>query len=347
MYIKLMNDENINIYIKFWLVLITSLVGLMIIVGGLTRLTDSGLSITRWELISGILPPFTYDQWNNAFSLYKEIPEYKLLNFSMTLNEFKTIYWWEYAHRLLGRLIGILYLLPLIFFTIKKSFSKKLLFSFYFIFFLILLQGFMGWYMVKSGLTERTDVSHYRLSAHLTLAFIIFIMLFWNLFKLQKKENLDEYKKLPFYLPVFFLIIILAQISFGAFVSGLDAGKIYTTWPLMNNSYFPDDSLYIDIFSTEIFSNPSIVQFIHRNMAYAIFFVFIIILFTVFKNSNFNYMRKNCLIIFLILILQIFLGILTVVSGAQIFLASLHQIGSIFLIIASLRLVFINTKETN
>ena len=167
-----------NKYISYWLLLITFLVGLMIVVGGLTRLTDSGLSITTWSLFSGILPPLSINEWENLFNLYKQIPEYKLLNSSMTIDEFKFIFWWEYIHRLLGRLIGILYIIPLIYFTIKKRIHGKNLFFLYFIFFLIFLQGVIGWYMVKSGLTERTDVSHYRLSLHLTLAFIIFILLY-------------------------------------------------------------------------------------------------------------------------------------------------------------------------
>ena len=175
-----MTEENKIIYLSYWLLLITFLVSLMIVIGGLTRLTDSGLSITRWDLISGILPPLSLDDWNNSFSLYKKIPEFRLLNSSMTLDEFKVIFWWEYIHRLLGRIIGLFYLFPLIFFTfVGKNILNKLL-SFYLIFFLICFQGFIGWYMVQSGLTERTDVSHYRLSLHLIIAFIILVALVWN-----------------------------------------------------------------------------------------------------------------------------------------------------------------------
>ena len=167
MYINSMAKKNINIYISYWLLLITFLVALMIFVGGLTRLTDSGLSITRWDLISGILPPLSLDDWERSFSLYKQIPEYKLLNSSMTLEQFKTIYWWEYSHRLMGRIVGLFYLIPLFFFAINKSIKKDTLTSLYLILILIIFQGFVGWYMVKSGLTERTDVSHYRLALHL------------------------------------------------------------------------------------------------------------------------------------------------------------------------------------
>ena len=153
MYSNFMNEENKDIYISYWLLLITFLVALMIIVGGLTRLTESGLSITKWDLITGIIPPLNLTDWLLYFDQYKKIPEFKLLNSSMTLQEFKVIFWWEYIHRLLGRIIGFFYILPLIYFTLKKALNKKKLFQLYLIFFLICFHGFIGWYMVKSGLT--------------------------------------------------------------------------------------------------------------------------------------------------------------------------------------------------
>ena len=339
-----MNEENKNIYISYWLLLITFLTALMIIVGGLTRLTDSGLSITRWDIISGILPPLSLIDWEKSFTLYKEIPEYELLNSSMTLEQFKKIYWWEYIHRLLGRFIGLLYFLPLLYFTFKKIIKKKTLLSLYIILILILVQGYVGWYMVKSGLTERTDVSHYRLALHLTLAFIILILLFWNYLKYKNNQIFDTNKKLPTYLPAFFMFCVLFQISIGAFVSGLDAGQVYRSWPLMNQSYFPDDSNYGDIFSMKIFETPSIVQFLHRNIAYFIIILFGYILRIIYKNKDFIHLRNTAKLILIFLLLQTFLGILTVLSGAQIFLASMHQIGSILLSTTSLILVFKNSR---
>ena len=344
MYINFMSKKNINTYISYWLLLITLLVAFMIFVGGLTRLTDSGLSITRWDLISGILPPLSLNEWGKSFELYKKIPEYKLLNSSMTLEQFKTIYWWEYAHRLLGRFVGLFYLIPLLYFTFKKMIKKNSLISLYMILILIFLQGFIGWYMVKSGLIERTDVSHYRLSLHLTLAFVIFILLFWNYLKYKNKKTFIQKKKLPSYLTIFFIFCILFQISIGAFVSGLDAGQIYQTWPLMNQSYFPDDSNIKNLFSMKAFETPSIVQFIHRKIAYFIILLFSIITFIVYRNKDLVYLRNIILLIFIFLFLQILLGILTVLSGAQIILASMHQIGSILLITTSLILLFKNSK---
>ena len=344
MYINFMTDENKNIYISFWLLLTIILVVLMIIIGGLTRLTDSGLSITKWELFSGIFPPFNLNDWNQLFSLYKLIPEYKLINSSMNLEEFKIIYWWEYVHRLLGRIVGLFYIIPLIYFTYKKKLNKKSLLFFYLIFFLIFIQGIIGWYMVKSGLSDRTDVSHYRLALHLTLAFVIFILLLWNYLKYTNNEDLKFHKKIPFYLPIFFICFIFLQIIIGAFVSGLDAGQIYQSWPLMNKNYFPEDSNLKDLLSLKAFVTPSLVQFIHRNIAYLIFLIFFIIVVKVFMNTDFIYMRKIILLVFASLVLQIILGILTVLSGAQIILASMHQIGSIILVTMSLILVFKNSK---
>ena len=344
MYSNFMSDENKDIYIRYWLLLITFLVALMIIVGGLTRLTESGLSITKWDVIAGIIPPLNQTDWQFYFDQYKKIPEFKLLNPAMTIHEFKVIFWWEYTHRLLGRIIGFFYILPLIYFTFKKNLNRKKLFTFYLIFFLICLQGFIGWYMVKSGLTERTDVSHYRLSVHLTLAFIIFILLLWNFFNYKNNNIVPTSKSLPYSLPVLFLIFIVIQIAIGAFVSGMDAGRIYQSWPLMNGNFFPDDSNIRDLFSFRSLETPSIVQFIHRNIAYFIILLIVFILINIYRNENFIYLRKTILLIFIFALLQTFLGIFTILSGAQIIFASMHQLGSIFLVTTSLILVFKNSR---
>ncbi len=335
MYIEnLLLKKNISLwlFLMFWIIFI------MIVVGGLTRLTDSGLSITEWELFTGFLPPLTNSDWELYFSLYKEIPEFKLQNSSMTLNEFKIIFWWEWAHRFLGRLIGIFFLLPLIFFTIKLGFKK--LGSLYFIFFLICLQGFIGWYMVSSGLIDRVDVSHYRLALHLLIAFIILSLIFWNYLKL-KDININS-KNLGLQFPIIFLILVFLQITLGAFVSGMDAGKIYNSWPLMGSSYFPDDNNLISLFSLKAFDDPSLVQFMHRNMAYVIIFFYLIILFQIYR-SNLTDFFKVIILIGFILFIQSLLGILTLLYGAQIYLASMHQISSIFLVTSSIYLLYLST----
>ena len=326
-------------YISFWLATMFCIISIMIVVGGLTRLTDSGLSITEWELFSGFLPPLNTNDWDNYFNLYKEIPEFKEQNYSMTLQEFKIIFWWEWAHRFLGRLIGILFLIPLIIFTFKEGYKK--LINLYIIFFLICFQGFIGWYMVSSGLVDRVDVSHFRLSIHLIIAFLIITLILWNFLNLKIKKNLHE--KLNYYIPVLFLIFIYGQIIIGAFVSGMDAGQIYNSWPLMGNSYFPDDNEIINIFKLSAFSEPSLVQFFHRNLAYVILVFYLFILIKIYKKKLRNlYVPIN--VVGLFLIIQIFLGILTLIFGAQIYIASMHQISSIFLVSSSVYFLFLNSN---
>ena len=337
MYIE---NNRIKNYISLWLVLMYCIISIMIAVGGLTRLTDSGLSITQWQLFSGFLPPLNHSDWINYFNLYKKIPEFTQQNYSMTLEEFKIIFWWEWIHRFLGRLIGILFLLPLIFFTFKESFKK--LFNLYLIFFLICFQGFIGWYMVSSGLVDRVDVSHFRLSVHLIIAFIIIALILWNYFNLKIDRNFSN--KFNYTVILIFLILIFCQITIGAFVSGMDAGQIYNSWPLMGSSFFPDDNEIINIFKLSAFSEPSIVQFIHRNLAYLILIFYLIILYKVYK-EKFTYLYFAIIIVGLILFIQILLGILTLLYGAQIVLASMHQISSIFLVSSSIYLLFLSTNQ--
>jgi cytochrome c oxidase assembly protein subunit 15 len=312
----------------------------MIIVGGLTRLTDSGLSITKWQLFSGFLPPLNKDDWIIYFNLYKEIPEFKLQNFNMTLQEFKIIFWWEWVHRFLGRLIGICFLIPLIYFSFKIKVAKLL--NLYFIFFLICFQGFIGWYMVSSGLIDRVDVSHFRLSTHLFIAFLILSLILWNYLKI--KNNIKFVNKINPLIPFLFLILVFMQIALGAFVSGLDAGKIYNSWPLMGNSYFPNDNNLKNIFSLSAFSDPSLVQFIHRNLAYVIGFFYILIFVKIYKNKMYDLYKSVNLLGYLIF-LQIFLGILTILLGAQIYISSMHQISSIFLVSSCIYFLYINSKS--
>ncbi len=330
-------NSKYRLYMSNWLILMFFLVSTMIVVGGLTRLTDSGLSITKWEFFKGFFPPLNNESWNAYFDSYKKIPEFKLQNFSMTLSEFKFIFWWEWAHRFFGRMIGLFFLIPLIFFSIKVGFKK--LSNLHLIFLLICFQGFLGWYMVKSGLVSDIDVSHFRLSIHLLFAFIILSLIFWNyldLIYLKEKE-----RKMRNYLPEIFMILIFLQIIFGAFVSGMDAGKIYNSWPLMGNSFFPDDNKIINLFKFSAFSDPSLVQYLHRNMAYLIFVLYLIIAFTVYKNKILP-LFKPILILGFVVFLQIILGILTLLSGAGILIASLHQFSSILLITASLYFLYKN-----
>ena len=338
----LSHNKNINNLIVNWLIISLLLVFSIIIIGGLTRLTNSGLSITQWELFTGILPPLSQNKWDSYFSLYKEIPQFKLLYPSMTLDEFKVIFYWEYFHRILARIIGLFFLIPLIFFFFTKKIDKKYLKICYIVFFLIVLQGIIGWYMVESGLVVNTTVSHYRLSIHLSTAILIISMIFWLIKNISSGKNKIFFKisfnNLPFQILIFLIFI---QIIIGAFVSGLDAGKIYQTWPLMGKTYFPNDLVN----STNLFEfdNHSLVQFYHRNIAYLIIsYVIFLSVFIYKKRINNLYVPLRIFIFFLIL--QIVFGIVTLVSGLNIFLASAHQITSVLLVFSALNLYYFRIK---
>ncbi len=331
-------NKKYNRAFLYWLFSLIILVIIMIVIGGLTRLTGSGLSITEWDLFRGILPPLNENEWEHYFSLYKTIPQYNLLNKGMSLEDFKYIYLWEYVHRILGRIIGLFFLIPFIFFVLKKIISKEHIYKFVFLFFLILLQGLMGWYMVESGLVNDITVSHYRLSLHLFLAFFILSSLLWHFFNFisLKKKNFFN-NSLDFFSIKIFIFLLFLQITLGAFVSGLDAGKIYQTWPLMNSSYFPDDVI-LDKFSDLIdFEKASLLQFFHRNLAYLIFFITLYMGFFILKSQKIN-LIKPYIFLFLFVVLQIILGIFTLLTDVNMAFASSHQISSIFLMIFSLNL---------
>ena len=255
----------------------------------------------------------------------------------MTMPEFKFIFFWEYFHRILGRLIGLFFFIPLIFFLLKKVLNNYFKPRLVWISLLILSQGFIGWDMVKSGLTENVSVSHYRLSLHLFTAFIIFSSLIWlfmNLYFTTKKKFFQL--KSSFIFLKILLFLIFFQIIIGALVSGLDAGKIYQTWPLMNGSYFPSDNFLNNLLNL---NDASFVQFLHRNIAYIIFILSIYLGIFIYKNEI-KELYNSYLIFILIIVAQILFGIFVLYSNVNIYLASLHQISSIFLIVSSLNLYF-------
>ena len=333
------NTDQYSKYIRLWLIFMIILIVSIVGVGGLTRLTDSGLSITAWELFSGILPPFTSEKWNFYFNEYKQIPEFKILNFDMTLDEFKVIFYWEWGHRILARFIGLFSIIPLIFIflSIKRDFfyEKK----YYSIFLLICFQGFIGWFMVSSGLVDNTDVSHYRLALHLSIAFFILSVVFWFLLEnLQIKKNKD---KISISFLSIFLFFLILQIVLGAFLAGLDGGLIYNTWPDMNGKFIPTDINKIDLLKISSSSNPTVIQFYHRLVAYLIIFLLIVL--------NYIYYYKkipmnNINILNIAIFIQVLLGIITLMTGVEIKYASVHQLGSIFVLLSFL---FIYYKNTN
>ena len=333
------NTDQYSKYIRLWLIFMIILIVSIVGVGGLTRLTDSGLSITAWELFSGILPPFTLEKWNFYFNEYKQIPEFKILNFDMTLDEFKVIFYWEWGHRILARFIGLFSIIPLIFIflSIKRDFfyEKK----YYSIFLLICFQGFIGWFMVSSGLVDNTDVSHYRLALHLSIAFFILSVVFWFLLEnLQIKKNKD---KISISFLSIFLFFLILQIILGAFLAGLDGGLIYNTWPDMNGKFIPTDINKIDLLKISSSSNPTVIQFYHRLVAYLIIFLLIVL--------NYIYYYKkipmnNIYILNIAIFIQVLLGIITLMTGVEIKYASVHQLGAIFVLLSFL---FIYYKNTN
>ena len=336
----MIHDKKINYLFFNWLTICLISVFLIILVGGLTRLTNSGLSITQWELFRGIMPPLNENTWNEYFELYKEIPQFKLINFNMNLAEFKIIFYWEYFHRILGRFIGIFFLIPLLYFHFTKKIRRDYILTCYIIFFLIVVQGIIGWYMVKSGLVNDVTVSHYRLSLHLSTALIIISSIFWLIINIKNNTHKGFFnvaKKNIIFQILFFLILL--QVILGAFVSGLDAGKIYQTWPLMGHSFVPNDLILKNFNNFFDFNNHSLVQFYHRNLAYLItIYIFILGIYIYKKKIKKIYYSFNLMIFFLII--QVILGVLTLLSGLNIYLASAHQIGSVLLILGSINLYY-------
>ena len=333
------NIEPYTKFIRLWLLSIFILVIIIITIGGLTRLTDSGLSITEWELFKGILPPLNIGKWNFYFNEYKKIPEFQSINYNMTLDEFKVIYYWEYAHRIIARLIGLVSIIPLIIIYLKyrDKFLKD--FKYFSIFCLVCFQGFLGWFMVKSGLINNTDVSHYRLASHLSVALIILSLTFWFIL-----ENLGTNKfiiKINNKFLNFFLIIIIIQIILGAFLAGLNGGLLYNSWPDMNGSFLPDDIFKKDLYKPSSLNNASVIQFYHRLVAY------FLIIFLIGLNYFFYEQKKksrSIIILNFAILFQVILGIITLVTGVKIYYASLHQLGSVFVLTSFL---FIYYKNTN
>jgi len=338
------HEKKIDNLFLGWLYSSLTLIFIIIIVGGFTRLTNSGLSITEWELFKGILPPLNKSNWELYFSMYKQIPQYNLLNSNMSLSEFKIIFYWEYFHRILARLIGLFFIIPLIYFYLVKKINSRYLILCLLASFLIVLQGLVGWYMVRSGLVNDVTVSHYRLSIHLSLAFIIISIIFWLILNFKRKTIITFFnfsrKNFPF---LILILLIFIQIIFGAFVSGLDAGKIYQTWPMMGNSIFPDDVNVKDLNNFFDFGNHSLVQFYHRSLAYLITIYILALSYYIFRNTVIK-LYKPISLILLFLTIQIILGIFTLVSGLNIYLASAHQISSIFLVFTAINLYYLSAK---
>ena len=337
-----MKNKKYNLKCIFtWLIICSLMVAIMIIIGGLTRSTNSGLSMVEWKIISGIVPPITTNDWIELFNKYKQFPEYRLVNQNITLNDFQFIFWMEYIHRMLGRLIFLVVLIPFIFFLKKKLIPQKLKKHFFIIIFLIMVQGLLGWHMVKSGLIDNHDVSQYRLSIHLIMAFIIygyllFISLtFYNLIKKRKKYLIKNNKQI-FFINSLLILLILITVASGGFVAGLDAGLVYNTFPKMGDSYIPHEIFNMKPIYLNFFENPATVQFNHRLLGFLTFLAAILLFVYSKKCKLHKQIQKKMVLIIFVVILQVILGIGTLLSYVAIPIALTHQLGALILFSLSL-----------
>jgi cytochrome c oxidase assembly protein subunit 15 len=312
--------------VRAWLLAVAALVFAVAFVGGATRLTGSGLSIVEWRPVTGALPPLSEEAWHAEFAKYKAIPQYKELNRGMSLGEFKAIYWWEWGHRLLGRLIGGAFLLPFLWFLWRGWIEPRLRTWLWGIFALGALQGAVGWWMVASGLAERVSVSQYRLAFHLTLACIIFALLIWTAQRLTPRAALE----LPGRVrrgALLLVILVLVQIYLGALVAGLHAGLIYNTWPTIDGALVPDLSrLFFERpWWRNLFDNTLTVQFNHRMVAYAITVLAVLHLVDVARTARSGPALSGAVLVVTTILLQVALGIVTLLHQAPLPLALAHQ----------------------
>jgi len=306
-----------------WLMVVAGLVFLMVVVGGITRLTESGLSITEWNPISGAIPPLTQDQWQHAFDLYKATPEYREINgpAGMDLAAYKFIFFWEWVHRLLGRLIGLAFMLPLAWFAVKRRIPAGYGWRLVALLLLGSSQGFLGWFMVQSGLVDRTDVSHFRLSAHLLLALFIMAALIWTSLDLRQlaRTGVKSFASLPpFGLAVG--AILLIQLLLGAWVAGLNAGQVSNSWPLMNDHFVPEGIDWSQGAGWAITHDPFLIHFLHRWWAWAVVVALVMLARKVRPLE-----RRASIAIHTAFGTQILLGIATVETGISLGMAVLHQ----------------------
>ena len=333
--------------IRLWLIALFVLVGCMIAVGGLTRLTDSGLSITEWRPLTGAIPPLSDAAWDAEFAKYQQIPEYQLQNLGMSLSEFKVIYWWEWGHRQLGRAIGLVWALGFLFFLLRKEIPVGWTGRLLFVGALGGLQGAIGWWMVASGLSgEMLDVASYRLATHLGIAFIILGFLSWFIFLLWRSESDLMQRRRAREVKLFsissgLLHLAFLQILLGALVAGIDAGRNYTDWPLMAGGFFPPEPFSITPRWRNFFEDDGLVQFMHRIAGY-ILFLFGIVVWRKSKSSGNDQVRFAFNAVMAVMVLQVILGVMTVMYGAPWTLAILHQLGAVFLWVLILRARFLS-----
>jgi len=324
-----------------WLITGCVLIVLLIVVGGITRLTQSGLSMVKWEPIMGTLPPMSQDAWQEAFDLYKQSPEFHHYNAQFTLSDFKSIFFWEYLHRLIARVLGLVFIVPFIIFLRKGFFSPRIRKHVLIIFALGIFQAALGWFMVKSGLVDKPHVSHYRLAAHLVTALSLLIYIYWVALSLKFEVGSAHSGKYKRTVKAFIGLVFL-QITYGAFVAGLKAGYYYTTFPKMGSEWIPKDfgRALRDKGMVSFINNPGLVQFVHRMIAYLIVVTLFVLWVKAKKAQLDRYQRKALLILTGAVTVQFLLGVFTLLYMVPVSLGVLHQFGAIFLLFASFYLLF-------
>ncbi|MFC1602505.1 COX15/CtaA family protein [Pseudomonadota bacterium] len=325
--------------IAIWLFVCCLAIFAMVLLGGVTRLTGSGLSMVKWEPITGVLPPLNQTEWNEVFQLYQQSPEYIKKNSHFNLEEFKSIFWFEYSHRILGRLIGVIFLIPMLFFIATRRVGRTLTPKLVAMFILGGLQGLLGWYMVKSGLVSNPHVSQYRLTAHFGLAVLVYGYIFWValglFFKSESSSAYSDSRQVLGYSRLISILVFITLLS-GGFVAGLKAGFAYNTFPLMNGQVIPDGILRLDPLWRNFFENIATVQFDHRVLATLLFFMIPIFWWRSLQFELSSRVRLGMHLMFGALLLQITLGISTLLLHVPIPLASAHQGGALLLFTASL-----------
>lgn len=330
-----MKKENKSVII--WLISGCFLLFLMVTVGGITRLTNSGLSMTDWHLVTDTFPPLTDAKWQEAFDEYKKFPEYQKINIhnDFQLSDYKFIYFWEWFHRFIGRIIGLVFLLPFLYFLFKKKLDKATIKKCFILLGMGAFQGFLGWFMVRSGLIDNPDVSHFRLALHLTFAFITFAYTFWVALDLIYPNTKKAEKSLRT-IARYALAVLLLQIIYGGFVAGLNAGLIHNHWPLMSDGQFIHDSVFLEqknllLSFTE---GKSGVQFVHRTLAYIVVAMMLLLYFKSKKFTLDNGQKTGINLLLIIVFLQFALGVFTLLYGVPLWLGLIHQINAFFLLSA-------------
>jgi cytochrome c oxidase assembly protein subunit 15 len=315
-----------NRAVRWWLLSVAALIAIMVLVGGATRLTESGLSITEWNPVTGALPPLNQEQWTQAFEGYKAIPQYRELNAGMSLSQFKSIFWWEWSHRLLGRFIGVAYLLPFLWFLWRGAVRGELKRRLWGIFALGGLQGVVGWWMVASGLTKRVEVSQYRLATHLVLALLIYTAIVWTVRRLSDRPPVLATVRLKV-TSVVLLVVTFVQLYLGALVAGLRAGKVYNTWPDIDGGFIPSSArlFFEQPWWRNLFDNTLTVQFEHRMVAYTLFVLAILHAIDAIRSRADAAVIRGAMSLVAVITLQATLGILTLLNQAPIDLSLTHQ----------------------